>query len=185
MNSLQNEMFNNGNIYLQIYKIFHSVKFQDTLGYKEKFTCRLLCFCDAFTKRYATSVYLQIFNKDTSTCNIVFSKTRLAPNEKISLPRLELLAVLIGVRSLSFVESELTLEISEKMLWTGSQCILQWIKTKKPLTVFVENRLREIRNHSDIEFQYVSTKDNPADVASRGTTAISLTKHRSWWNGPT
>ena len=75
--------------------------------------------------------------------------------------------------------------ISEKILWTDSQCVLQWIKTKKPLTVFVENRLREIHNHRDMEFQYVSTKDNPADVASRGRTAINLTKNRSWWNGPT
>ena len=154
------------------------------IGLQGETTCRLLCFCDASTKAYATSVYLQMCNMHTETCNLVFSKTRLAPNDKISLPRLELLAVLIGVRSMSFVETQLKLTFSEKILWTDSQCVLHWIKTEKLLTVFVENRLREIRKHSDIEFQYVSTRDNPVDIASRGTTVSYLKENKHWWNGP-
>ncbi|XP_056016812.1 uncharacterized protein LOC130053511 [Ostrea edulis] len=71
------------------------------IGLSGEVTCRLLCFCDASTKAYATSVYLQIFNRKTRTCNLVFSKIRLAPDKKISLPRLELLAVLIGVRDIA------------------------------------------------------------------------------------
>lgn len=48
--------------------------------------------------------------------------------------------------------------------------------------MFVENKL--IDNSSDVEFQYVSTKDNPADVASRGTTVFSPIKNKRFWNGP-
>lgn len=133
---------------------------------------RLLCFCDASAKAFATAVYL------------VFSKTRLAPTKTISMPRLELLAALIGVRSINFVESQLKLTISEKILWTDSQCVLHWIKTKKPLTTFVENRVKEIQSCNDIEFQYVTSYDNPADVAGRGTTVDALRENTSWWNGP-
>ena len=53
--------------------------------------------------------------------------------------------------SKQFVENQLNLTFGEKLLWTDSH----WIKTEKPLTVFVENRLREIRTYKDVEFQYV------------------------------
>ena len=119
------------------------------IGLQGETTCRLLCFCDASTKAYATSVYLRMCNMHSKTCNLVFSNTCLAPNEKISLPRLDLLAILIGVRSMSFVESQLKFTFSEKIPWTDLQCVLHWIKTEKLLTVSVENRLREIRKHSD------------------------------------
>lgn len=145
---------------------------------------RLLCFCDASAKAFATAVYLQMTTDTSNICNLVFSKTRLAPKKKISMPRLELLAVLIGVRSINFVENQLKLAISEKILWTDSQCVLHWIKTKKPLTTFVENRVKEIQSCSDIEFQYVISSDNPADIASRGTTVDTLKENTYWWNGP-
>ena len=44
-----------------------------------------------------------------------FSKTRLAPNKPITIPRLELLAALIGTRCLKFVQKELKVNLSENM----------------------------------------------------------------------
>ncbi|XP_062592781.1 uncharacterized protein LOC134254255 [Saccostrea cucullata] len=143
-----------------------------------------MCFCDASTKAYACAVYLHQSNKERSTVNLLFSKTRLVPLKKLTLPRLELLAVVIGVRCINFVEKQLKLPVTEKILWTDSQCVLHWIRMKKPLKTFVENRVKEIRNNKDITFQYVSTKDNPADIASRGTTVKSLQEFEQWWNGP-
>ncbi len=32
--------------------------------------------------------------------------------------------------------------------------------------------------------EYVPTKQNPADIASRGTTATQLVENKLWWNGP-
>ena len=40
------------------------------------------------------------------------------------MPRLELLAMLIGVRAANFVSKELRLTIPEGILWTDSQCVL-------------------------------------------------------------
>ena len=65
-----------------------------------------------------------------------------------------------------------------------SQCVLYWMKTRKPLTVFVENRVKEIRGSSDINLQYVTSADNPADIASRGTTTETLKNSIRWWDGP-
>ena len=63
----------------------------------------------------------------------------------MTLPRLELLAVVIRVRVINFVTSELKLLITKRMLFTDSECVLHWIKTTKQLPVFIQNRIGEIR----------------------------------------
>ena len=64
------------------------------------------------------------------------------------------------------------------------ECVLQWIKSKKDLSVFVRNRGKDIREHDDIVFRHIVSKDDPADVASRGSTSVSLMKNKLWWTGP-
>ena len=92
--------------------------------------CQLLCFCDASTKAYASVIYLS----SDAGVNLLFSKARVAPIKKLGTPRLELLAVLIGVRMLNFVQEQLQLSMETKFLWTDNQCVLHWIMNKKPLT---------------------------------------------------
>ena len=108
----------------------------------------------------------------------------IAPNKPTTIPRLELLAVLIGIRGLKFVESSLQIPIKKKILWTDSTCVLNWIKSNKPLPTFVENRLKEIRDQNDVEYHYVNTKENPADMASRGRKLRDLIKDELWRHGP-
>ena len=52
--------------------------------------------------------------------------------------------MLIGIRATKFVTKELRLKIARKIIWTDSQCVLHWLKTKKPLSVFIENCIEEI-----------------------------------------
>ncbi|VDI11886.1 Hypothetical predicted protein [Mytilus galloprovincialis] len=148
-------------------------------------TCKLLCFCDdASARAYSAAVYLHQTCGQSSRSDLIFSKSRLAPVKEMSIPRLELMAVLIGVRSLIFVKSELNISIEEMYLWSDSQCVLKWISTKKELNVFVKNRIAEIKAHKDVKFMYVNTMENPADVATRGTTASKLKNDSLWWHGP-
>ena len=142
--------------------------------------CQLLCFCDASTKAYASVIYL----KTDTGINLLFSKSRVAPVKKLGTPRLELLAVLIGVRNLNFVQEQLHLPVNRKFLWTDNQCVLHWIMSKKPLTTFVQNRVKEITATKDINFRYVITSQNPADLATRGVSAQDLDKSELWWHGP-
>ena len=143
-------------------------------------SCQLLCFCDASAKAYASVVYLS----SDAGVNLLFSKARVAPIKKLGIPRLELLAVLIGVRMLKFVQEQLQLPVEKKILWTDNQCVLHWIMSKRPLTTFVQNRVKEITETKDISFRYVITSQNPADVASRGVSAQDLDKCELWWHGP-
>lgn len=144
----------------------------------------LQCFCDASKTAYSTAVYL----RQTSNCNIksdlVFSKTRLAPVKGMSIPRLELMGVLIGARCVDFVGGQLNLPIKEVRLWSDSQCVLSWITTKKSLSAFVQNRVNEIKQHEDIIFDYITSAENPADLASRGCSLQNLVNSDLWWHGP-
>ena len=142
--------------------------------------CQLLCFCDASTKAYASVIYLS----SNAGVNLLFTKSRVAPIKKLGTPRLELLAVLIGVRMLNFVQEQLQLPVEKKVLWTDNQCVLHWIMSKKPLSTFVRNRVQEITETKDISFRYVVTSQNPADLATRGVSAQDLSTCELWWHGP-
>ena len=143
--------------------------------------CWLLGFCDASKDVYATTIYLRTSNSGNISTHLLYSKTRLAPRKNsISLPRLELLAVLIGIRCMKFVAKEINLKIEKKVIWTGSQCVLNWIKTDKPLSIFVKNCIDEIRSEPDIIFKYINTDDNPADIPTGGELVTDL-KSRVLW----
>ena len=152
-------------------------------GYDVKY--KLVCFCDASKDAFAAVVYLlQTNRKQGQKADLIFSKTRLAPVKKMTVPRLELMAVVIGVRCLRFVTAQLKIPIESKYLWTDAQCVLRWINSEKDLSVFVRNRVKEINKDSDIVFGFVSTTENPADVATRGTTVSNLQNDNLWWHGP-
>lgn len=88
---------------------------------------------------------------ESCTVNLIFSKPRLAPIKKISIPRLELLDFIIGLRCLTFVEQQLKITVQKKIVWTDSQCVIHWIASNKQMSTFVENRMKEI---TDIYFRY-------------------------------
>ena len=86
---------------------------------------QLICFCDASKNAYATAIYLKSQDEEGNCrVNLIFSKSRIAPKKAMSRPRLELMALLIGVRCLKFVSQELRLENTPRIIWTDSQCVL-------------------------------------------------------------
>ena len=54
---------------------------------------------------------------------------------------------------------------------------------KIPVTIR-KNRLKEIRSQSDIVIKYVTSKEHPADIASRGSSVQKLSENQLWWHGP-
>ena len=96
--------------------------------------------------KHATAIYLRTIKNNKIAINLVFSKARNAPNKKLTIPSLELMSVLIGTRRLRFAAKAIRLENVEKILWTDSQGVLQWIKNRENTSVFVRNRVTEIIN---------------------------------------
>ena len=69
-------------------------------------------------------------------------------------------------------------------IWADSQCVLKWLKSEKDLSVFVRNRVKEINSHRDITFHHITSRDNPADIATRGSDRHNLSCNQLWWHDP-
>lgn len=149
---------------------------------------QLHAFVDASSHTFAAAVYLRGEAEDKIQAWLIFSKNRLKPKKASkarTIPRMELLAILIGVRALRFTKEHLHRDVDELHLWSDSQIALSWVKSPDVQPVFVERRLKEIRERPDTIFHYVRTDKNPADLATRGTNPEELRNHSLWWHGPT
>ena len=51
-------------------------------------------------------------------------------------------------------------------------------------SIFVWNRINEIRSELEIIFKYINTDDNPADIPTRGELVTDLKWTALWWKGP-
>ncbi|XP_077996706.1 uncharacterized protein LOC144450013 [Glandiceps talaboti] len=153
--------------------------FSDNPDYKD--VHELHVFADASPKAYGAAVYL--CNKDHAS--LIMSKTRVAPLKEMTLPRLELMATLIGSRLIKFVYNALKdkVNIARRVLWSDSQIVIHWIQGKKKLPVFVNNHVREI-NEFPCEIKYCPTADNPADLVTRGISTQALQNSSLFWSGP-
>ena len=145
-------------------------------------------FGDASESSYGACVYLRCEHSEGIHCDLIASKTRVAPMSKQTIPRLELLSSLLACRLTESVKKALddVKSIDSVTYWSDSTVVLSWIRnSNKEFKQFVENRLREIRRLAPSElWKYVPTKQNPADIASRGTTATQLVGNKLWCNGP-
>ena len=148
---------------------------------------RLHVFVDASQEAYGSVVYLQCSYEDqTSSVRFVTSKSRVAPLKAVSIPRLELMAAVLGSRLASSVCSALEIVISEVTFWSDSMNVLWWIRGRsRCFKPFVANRVSYIQDMSNPkQWRYVPTKQNPADMLTRGTKILALVSSKLWWEGP-
>ena len=66
--------------------------------------------------------------------------------------------------------------------WLDSTVALHWISDRGVYRQFVANRVRKIQSHPNVIWRHVPTRENPADLCSRGgsVTGVDL-----WWKAPT
>ncbi|GFT62879.1 integrase catalytic domain-containing protein [Trichonephila clavipes] len=144
-------------------------------------------FSDASERAYAAVVYIKCFNESgQSQTRLLCSKSRVAPLKTLTIPRLELSAALLLSRLVKKVVPILQLPIHKIWMWTDSTIALAWIKTEPhKLKTFVSNRVAEIQALSkDYHWKHVSSKNNPADLISRGCNVDKLLKNEMWFSGP-
>ena len=143
-------------------------------------------FSDASYKGYGAVVYIRstdIYGNIES--HIVCAKSRIAPKEIRSTPRLELCGAVVLAHVMKLVEKSLNIPLSRKMCWSDSAIVLHWLKKEPPqLQPFVANRISEIQQMShDISWRHIPGAQNPADLISRGLTPGEIIKNQLWWHG--
>ncbi|GFS65785.1 integrase catalytic domain-containing protein [Trichonephila clavipes] len=144
-------------------------------------------FSDASERAYAVVVYIKYFNESgKSQTRLLCSTSRVAPLKTLTVPRLELSAALLLSRLVKKVVPILQLPIHKIWMWTDSTIALAWIKTEPhKLKPFVSYRVAEFQALSkDYHWKHVSSKNNPADLISRGCNVDELLKNKMWFSGP-
>ncbi|XP_045455426.1 uncharacterized protein LOC123665124 [Melitaea cinxia] len=148
---------------------------------------QLHIFTDASERAYGACIYIRCLDVDgTVSIRLLASKSKVAPLKTVSIPRLELCSVLLGVRLGIKILESLTITFNKCILWSDSTIVLCWLRSSPgQLKPFVRHRVSEIQEgFSNYEWRYIPSKDNPADIASRGLRADILSKSSLWWSGP-
>ncbi|UYV67221.1 hypothetical protein LAZ67_4004428 [Cordylochernes scorpioides] len=124
-------------------------------------------FCDASQIGYGAVAYLRSETGRENTLTLIWSKVRLAPMKSITIPRLELMAMVLGARLANAIQAALKRKC-ETTLWSDSTTALSWIKKEIEWRVFVRNRVREIQATTNLnDWRFVPSQLNPADLLSR------------------
>ncbi|XP_020625286.1 uncharacterized protein LOC110062683 [Orbicella faveolata] len=113
------------------------------------------------------------------------AKSRVAPLKPVTIPRLELTAALVSVKTSSILQRELEYDQITEMYWTDSKVVFGYINNDaRRFHVFVANRVQQIRDHTlPNQWKYVETDQKPADDATRGQNVQNLIETSRWWNG--
>eukprot|EP00794_Sanderia_malayensis_P017865 gene17865-19646_t len=180
-NSIISSNLNNSNIVVER-SVFGGIKY-DTVK-----SIQLHGFSDASQVAYGAAVYLRIEMFSTVSVKLIASKTCIAPIKGTTIPRLELMGALTLAELINTVITVLKhkLTIGRIYCWSDSQVTLHWILNENKVLKqqFVRSRVIQIRAMTpNATWGYCPTSDNPADVASRGSTVAKLQANQLWWEG--
>ena len=138
---------------------------------------------DASGQGLAAAFYAVVQQHSVVTQGLVAAKAGLA-KEGLTIPRLELAACHIAGNLLTN-ERDALIGFPVKSLNTllDSCVALHWIRGSGEYKQFVSNRVRKIREKTEIRWRHIPRQENPSDLASRG--GLVKEDNSLWWNGPT
>ena len=156
---------------------------------KPPFRCsseKLIIFTDASSLAQAAVAYLWCSGLDAQAGRLWAAKQKISSlNRSESISRLELEGAVMGVELAKNICRAMRWNLSDVLFFTDSTTVLWWLRTHKELDVFVGNRVCRILDNSDVtQWFHVRTKQNPADLPTRGLSGKLLAECRLWWEGP-
>ncbi|XP_045774640.1 uncharacterized protein LOC123873700 [Maniola jurtina] len=144
-------------------------------------------FSDASERAYGACIFVRAVDANgTVQVRLLASRNKVAPLKPTTIPRLELCGALLASRLHAKVMSSITLKVHDSFFWTDSTIVLAWLKTQSnQLKTFVRTRVGEIQDSTaGHRWSYVPSKENPADLVSRGIATNSIGSCALWWSGP-
>ena len=103
-------------------------------------------FCDASKQAYAAAVYVVSIVDNKIACNLLCSKTKVAPLKIITIPRLELCGAYLAAKLMYRLLGTVNVPVQTINFWCDSQVTLHWLSTPpRDLKVFVANRVSEVQ----------------------------------------
>ena len=146
---------------------------------------QLHSFSDASKDAYATVSYLVGEYSDRSpTSRLIASKCRVSPLKAVTIPCLELMGAVLAARLMQGIMR--TLDVNEVTYWTDSTNVLHWLRNQsRNFKPFVANRIAEVQRLTDpSQWRHIPGEANPADLPTRGLSAVELCVNKTWMEGP-
>ncbi|XP_053964178.1 uncharacterized protein LOC128867103 [Anastrepha ludens] len=148
-------------------------------------THELHAFCDASLEAFGVCVYARSVRDDNAQVHLLCSKARVAPLKTLTVPKLELCAAALLAQLINEI-TKLKLFASRCYCWSDSSVVLSWLQEEpSKFNVFVANRVCAIQQLTEgMQWRYVPTSLNPADILSRGAAPRELSQSNLWKHGP-
>ncbi|XP_058817638.1 uncharacterized protein LOC131680938 [Topomyia yanbarensis] len=126
-------------------------------------------FTDASEHAYGCVAYLRAVINGNVRCSLVMSRAKVAPLKRQSIPRLDLMAAVLGARLSRTVLGMHSLEITRCILWTDSRTVCSWLQSDQyKFKQFIAFRVGEILELTRvIDWRWLPTKLNIADVLTK------------------
>lgn len=144
-------------------------------------------FADASKKAYGAVIYVQTTDENgINHSTILISKAKVTPLKVVTIPRLELTAAELLSRMLKRTIEVMEWKDISYTLWTDSEITWKWLQGEPyEYETFVANRVASIQQNTDVRsWKVVNTKENPADILTRGLDAKDLIDNKFWLHGP-
>ncbi|XP_055623670.1 uncharacterized protein LOC129767077 [Toxorhynchites rutilus septentrionalis] len=148
---------------------------------------QLHCFADASETAYGTCAYVRSLTENGDVrVELLASKSRVAPLQRRTIPRLELFAAQMAALLYHKIVTALDVKFQSTWFWSDSMVVLHLLRApSQTWKTFVSNRVAEIQNltHGS-RWQHVSGATNPADLVSRGLSVEKFLDCLTWKYGP-
>ncbi len=144
-------------------------------------------FADASSVAYGVAIYLrQVHEGGDTTIALLTAKSRVLPLKPLTIHRAELVAAHLLTRLMLRVSELLQIPLPHLFAWSDSEIVLHWLTTTPTsLNRFIANCISAVQSKLPAShWRHVGSKDNPADLASRGMLAKDLIDCELWWKGP-
>ena len=128
----------------------------------------LHAFGDVSSQGLSVAVYAVTLQPSGISQGLEAARSRLA-KKGFTIPRIELVAGHMATNLLHNVKEALQgFPIANVHCWIDSTVALHWIRGGGDYKQFVTNRVQKIQDQDYIEWRHVSSKENLADLGSRG-----------------
>ncbi|XP_053691538.1 uncharacterized protein LOC128740053 [Sabethes cyaneus] len=111
---------------------------------------------------------------------------QVAPLKRQSIPRLELMAALLGARMNQTIVGTHSLHITRCTFWTDSRTVCSWLQSDQyKFKQFVAFRVGEVLELTRVgDWRWISTKQNVADMLTKWGRGPTLQSEGEWFRGP-
>ncbi|XP_053691610.1 uncharacterized protein LOC128740123 [Sabethes cyaneus] len=143
-------------------------------------------FVDGSSQAYSAVAYFRVQDHKQIRCSLVASKTKVAPLSLVSIPRLELQAAVIGARLRKTIQAGHSIQIKRTYFWSDSTTVISWIRSDtRRYRQYVAFRVNETLSLSKVEeWQWLGTRNNVADEATKWGKGPSCKPDSRWMQGP-